>query len=130
MPTLLTFSGRVIRGDGFGRILGFPTANLDRRSYARLPRRTRLGVYAGYARVGQRAYRAACVVGPLDSRNLPKLEAYLLGCSGSLYGKRLAVSLVSYLRPYRKFASRHALVAQIRRDVAACRRLPPPARAK
>jgi riboflavin kinase/FMN adenylyltransferase len=44
-------SGRVIKGDGYGKNLGFPTANLERRQWARLKRKPKLGVWAGIAEI-------------------------------------------------------------------------------
>ncbi len=40
-------AGRVIRGEGFGKTLGFPTANIDRRQYVREKFKIKLGIWAG-----------------------------------------------------------------------------------
>ncbi len=115
--------GKVMEGDGYGKKLGFPTANLDRRQYSRLAQKPALGVYAGTAKIEGEAkeYRAAIVIGPLDKKKLPKLEAHLLDFSGTLYGRRLSFTLLSYLRPFQDFASETALKNQIRADVALAR---------
>ncbi|MDE2312172.1 MAG: riboflavin kinase [Patescibacteria group bacterium] len=119
-------SGRVIRGQRYGRVLGFRTANLERRQWARLRRKPKLGVWAGWvAEVGYKAkiqnWPAAVVVGPLDSRGLPKLEAHLIGFQGNLYGKRLVICLCRYLRPFRRYSSEAALRRQIQADIRRAR---------
>lgn len=121
--TLFSIDGRVVRGAGYGRKLGFPTANLDRREYARRKIRIPLGVYAGTAAVIgiQRVYRAGIVIGPTDKKGLPKIEAHLLGFSGALYGRRVLLRLVRYLRPFRRFRGESALKTQIARDLAQVR---------
>ncbi len=115
--------GRVIKGDGYGRVLGFPTANLDRRQYSRLAKKPRLGIYAGLAMIYDetKEYKAAIVIGPYDKKALPKIEAHLLDFSGVLYGKRLSLTLLRYLRPFQNFSSETALKNQIRADLARVR---------
>ena len=111
-------SGRVIRGDNFGKVLGFPTANLDRRQYQRRHLKIRFGVYCGQARLPSgRKYRAAIVIGPKDRRGLPKLEAHLLGFKGDLYGLYLNIYLNIYLRPFKKYPSIEQLRRQIKKDL-------------
>ena len=51
-------SGKVIHGEHYGRILGFPTANLDRRSFSRRKMKIRLGVWAGWGCVPFRPERS------------------------------------------------------------------------
>ena len=117
-------SGRIIQGDGYGKRLGFPTANVDRRQYSRDQLRIRFGVYAGQAVLenGQQ-YRAGIVIGPADKSGLPKLEAYLLGFKGNLYGKKIELHLNKFLRPYRVFPSESQLKQQIAKDVQTIKQL-------
>lgn len=116
---LFTLSGKVVRGVRLGRKLGFPTANLDRREYARKKLRIPFGVYAGTATISGRKklYRAGIVIGPLDRGGLPKIEAHLLGFSGILYGEKICLSLTRYLRPYKIFKSEDALKEKIASDL-------------
>ena len=119
-----TLRGRIIRGASYGRRLGFPTANLDRREYRRRDLRVREGVYAGSATVedSRRSYKAALVVGPKEDRSgLPKIEAYLLGFTGVLYGKRIILSFKKYLRPFLSFKTERELKGQIRKDISKVR---------
>ncbi len=81
--------------------------------------RVRLGVYAGRAEVGGMGYGygAGIVIGPLDRRGLPKIEAHLIGFEGSLYGKRVTLRLLKYLRPYKIFRDERILKKQIATDL-------------
>lgn len=116
--------GLVGKGDRYGRRLGFPTANLDRRQYARQKRHVRLGVYAGWATLPSgRKYLAGIVIGPLDKYGLPKLEAHLLDFKGNLYGRRISIYLKQYLRPFRRFQSEAELKQQIKKDLQNIKRL-------
>jgi riboflavin kinase / FMN adenylyltransferase len=120
--TILT--GRVVKGAGYGKELGFPTANIDRRQYVAARKRIRRGVYAGAVELPNgRRYKAGIVVGPKDSAGLPKLEAYLLGYRGNLYGKKLVFYLIKYLRPFKPYKSEPLLRAQISSDVKKIKQL-------
>ena len=129
----VAITGVVIRGAGYGQKLGFPTANLDRLGYSRRKRKPRIGVYAGTACIvtGQKSevkscrYPAAIVIGPRDDKGHPKIEAHLIGFHDVLYGKRLQLSFIKYLRPFRVFKSEAALRKQIRDDLNATRKLFP-----
>jgi riboflavin kinase/FMN adenylyltransferase len=109
--------GMVARGDGRGRTLGFPTANLgDPRSQ---PPAT--GVYAAWAGLGGATWPAAVNVGVLPTVGGERpltIEAHLLGFAGDAYGRSLALDLVARLRPEQRFASLDALRQQIGDDVA------------
>lgn len=112
--------GVVVRGEGRGKGLGFPTANLqvgDRDKLVPPP-----GVYAvrGILRDG-RAHPGALHVGPRPTfQGSPStIELHLIGFDGDLYGEQVRVDFVERLRDVRPFASVEALVAQLREDVAA-----------
>ncbi|HVY67387.1 MAG TPA: riboflavin kinase, partial [Patescibacteria group bacterium] len=75
----------------------------------------------GTATVGGKSYRAGIVIGPLDRRGLPKLEAHLLGFAGNLYGRSITLTLKRYLRPFRRYAAAAAISRQIERDLALVR---------
>ena len=118
----IRISGRVIHGEKYGRKLGFPTANIDRRSYSRRRLKVRLGVYAGSAGYWLNAkscklYKAAVIIGPIDNRGLPKIEAHLLNFEGNLYGQKIIIILQKYIRPFRKFLNEQELKKQIRKDL-------------
>ncbi len=104
--------GIVVRGDGRGRELGFPTANLDVPEALLVPPD---GVYAGWT--GGR--RAAVSIGtnPHFDGVERRVEAHLLDFDGDLYGRRLVVELWNPLREQRRFDSLDELVAAIGYDV-------------
>jgi riboflavin kinase/FMN adenylyltransferase len=104
--------GIVVRGDGRGRELGFPTANLDVPKDLLVPPD---GVYAGWAR----DRRAAVSIGtnPHFDGVERRVEAHLLDFDGDLYGERLVVEIWSPLREQRRFDSLEQLVAAIGDDV-------------
>ena len=116
---VVKINGTIGHGDGYGEKLGFPTANLDRRSWSHLKKKPTLGIHAGRASVGknQKKYKAAIVVGPMDDKGLPKIEAYLLGFTGNLYGVKCELSFIKYLRKFMSFTDTKSLKKQIARDV-------------
>ena len=120
-------SGRVIRGEGYGQKLGFPTANLERRSFSRIKQNIKLGVYAGFAEFELQgtSYNlpAGIVIGPIDKKGLPKIEAHIIGFNGNLYGKILSIYLNIYLRPFKKYTTEEDLKKQIEQDVDKIKRI-------
>ena len=112
--------GEVVSGDKRGRSIGFPTANVLPDPRVVVPG---TGVYAGYATVGGESYEACTNVGeaPTFERRERRVEAYLIGFEGDLYGKVLDVSFVEKLRGERKFSGIDELKAQIGRDVEGAR---------
>jgi riboflavin kinase/FMN adenylyltransferase len=114
--------GEVVEGDRRGRTIGFPTANVLSDERALVPAR---GVYAGYVQVGGERYGACTNVGtaPTFDRRESKVEAYLLGYEGDLYGKVIDVTFEERLRQEKRFSGIGELKEQIVRDVAEARRV-------
>lgn len=113
-----TVSGVVEQGAGRGRGLGFPTANIAVPARKQLPPD---GVYA--VRV---EWAGGVVDGMLNQGHRPTfgdggrlLEAHLFGFDGTLYGRIVRVTWVSWLRDVQRFGSVEALQAQLERDRAA-----------
>ncbi len=124
----IEISGKVVQGDHYGKRLGFPTANLDRREYVRKKLKIRLGVWAGRAELKIqnskfKIYPAGIIIGPIDKKGLPKIEAHLIGFKGNLYGKYLNIYLNKYLRPYKKFKAEEELKKQIKKDIGRIKNL-------
>jgi len=113
-----TVIGNVIPGDGRGRQLGIPTANLDIWSERALPK---TGVYACRVDVERKVYHAVTNIGfrPTfqQSSVTPHVETHILDYDGSLYDKQIVVSFINRLRNERKFTDIQALVDQIRMDI-------------
>ncbi|HEV2756702.1 MAG TPA: bifunctional riboflavin kinase/FAD synthetase [Actinomycetota bacterium] len=115
--------GIVEHGDSRGAGLGFPTANLAIDPSIAAPP---VGVYAGRARAGGSWFPAATNVGvnpTFGGGGPPRIESYLIGFEGDLYGQSLRVEFWERLRDEERFDSAEALVEQIERDVAATRAL-------
>lgn len=112
--------GLVVHGDERGRLLGFPTANLEIDAQKILPAD---GVYAVRARVDDTNYFGAANIGvrpTLDgTRHLT--EVHLLDVQRDLYRKELEVQFIARLRGERRFAGIEALQAQIAADVQQAR---------
>ena len=110
-------AGTVRRGEGRGRTIGFPTANLGEPT-SEMPVN---GVYAARAWLDGRSYPAALNIGVLptiaDGRSLT-VEAHLIGFSGDCYDASLQLDLLARIRPEQRFPSLEALRSQIAADVA------------
>jgi len=132
------FRGVVVRGEGRGRALGFPTANLRVGSPDKLLPPP--GVYAvrgvlpggllpggllpgGKAAAG--TVPGALHIGPRPTfqGSPPSVELHLIDFEGDLYGEVVRVDLVRRLREIQPFGSPEALVAQLARDVEEARRV-------
>lgn len=114
--------GEVRHGEKIGRTLGFPTANIW------LPPGTDLrhGIYAvrvaiapgvvhgGVASFGRR---------PTFDDGAPLFETYLFDFAGNLYGRRIEIELLDWIRPEEKFSSAEALVAAMQGDAAKAREI-------
>jgi riboflavin kinase/FMN adenylyltransferase len=120
-------TGTVVRGDGRGRQLGFPTANLAFDAPVTLPPD---GIYT--VRVGwggrdplyprqQAGGVVSLGVRPTFGGGARVLEVYLLDVDADLYGQRLRVEFVRRQRGERRFATTDALIAQMGRDVKRAR---------
>ena len=104
-------SGKVIRGDGYGKKIGFPTVNLETAMKEFPPE----GIYSGVAMLNNLEYRAGIVVGPGK-----KVEAHLMGYNGDAYGKQVSLQINKFLREYKKFDTEEELKEQIKKDLKQC----------
>jgi riboflavin kinase/FMN adenylyltransferase len=104
------YSGVVIHGDGEGRRLGFPTANIQVEQ--RLS-----GIWAGTVTIDRHTYPSALFA----SVRRPILEAHILDFDGDLYGRHISVEIVQSIREDRAFSSIEDLRQQIVNDVQSVR---------
>jgi len=119
-----TLYGRVVRGRGVGRLLEYPTANLQLGDQV-IPAD---GVYAGYAEVAGSRCAAAISVGSAptfcpEAGGQRTVEAFLLNSPGVLYDRDIALSFTRRLREQRRYDSPEALKAQMAKDVEQVRQL-------
>jgi len=111
--------GQVVRGEGRGRRLGFPTANLrleDERKA--LPE---FGVYGGEAHFGSDRFPAIGNIGlrpTFGDGKAPSVEVHLRGVDADLYGQDIEFELRRFIRPEKTFDSVESLRLQIAEDVA------------
>ncbi|MFM5931277.1 MAG: bifunctional riboflavin kinase/FAD synthetase [Novosphingobium sp.] len=113
--------GAVQHGDKNGRLLGFPTANLDLGTYLR----PAYGIYAVTGRLPDgRLLHGAANIGVRPTFDPPKelLEPHFFDFSEDLYGQEIEVAFHKFLRGEEKFASLDALKNQMARDCAAARK--------
>ena len=114
-------SGRVVHGEKRGRLLGYPTLNLELPAARKLL--PPLGVYAVRAQTPLGTYGGMMNLGPRPTFGdaAVTLEAHLFGDAPELYGARVRIDFVSRLRDTMRFADASALVAQLGRDAEAAR---------
>ena len=140
-----SFLGRVVPGEGRGRTLGFPTANIQGDDETILPAGVYFAAVSRWGRLGSRSgdpdesapadlprtppnskrMDAVVNIGQRPTFEAPSrhatVEAHLLDFEGDLYGEALEVHFLRRHRDEQRFSSRSELVAQIERDVAAFR---------
>lgn len=116
--------GIVAKGQQRGRMLGFPTANISLSDKAKLIPRD--GVYEVLVRVGEedKQYKGALNIGyrpSVDDQLRFTVEVYILDFDEDIYGQKICVEFLSFIRPEMKFGSVEQLMAQIKSDVAQIR---------
>ena len=123
----ITFLGHVVRGDGRGHRIGFPTANLDLEGELLPPN----GVYLGTTAFQRRVLRSLVNIGvrPTFDGHKRVVEVHILNFNADLYGLSLEVVLHRRLRDEMRFSRVEDLVNQLHRDreMALAGRAPRPA---
>jgi riboflavin kinase/FMN adenylyltransferase len=117
-----SLSGEVVIGAQRGRILGFPTANLEVRPERAVPAD---GVYAVFASLGKERHPAVANVGvrPSFDNGQRTVEIHILDFDRDIYGCDLVVEFVARLRDERRFEDIDDLVSQIDRDSQSAREI-------
>lgn len=108
--------GEVVHGDKVGRLIGYPTANIDYTNYY-LPKN---GVYAVSVLIDDKSYIGCLNLGHNPTINYSaskRLEVFIINYSGDLYKKEITVTFDKYLRDEMKFNGLDQLLIQIRKDV-------------
>ena len=116
-----SLAGTVVRGDGRGRELGFPTANLLIHGTDKLIPAE--GIYACHATVPEGRFMGALHIGdrPTFAGAGAAVEVFLLDFDGELYGCEVRLDLIERLRPVAAFGSAAGLARQMRADVSRAR---------
>ncbi|NLH57976.1 MAG: bifunctional riboflavin kinase/FAD synthetase [Clostridiales bacterium] len=115
-------TGKVVKGFGLGRKLGFPTANMRYPKNKQIPG---LGIYAVECKLSNRTYMGVTSIGynPTFDRKEISIETYIMDFNEDIYGKDLSVSFIEKIRDEIKFASKEELSEQINKDVFTARKL-------
>jgi len=116
--------GKVIAGDGRGKLIGVPTANLETWTEQAIPK---AGVYATFVNVREQSYRGVVNIGvrPTFEQGpvIPRVEVHILKFEQEIYGEEIVLNFVSRLRDERRFQNVEALVEQIQTDIAQAEQL-------
>lgn len=111
-----TTEGIVVHGDARGRLLGFPTANIQTKSTVRLPK---VGVYITEILIGDTWYPSMGSIGTNDTfeKNRPiTVEVNIFDFKADIYGEHVKVRWLDYLRDQEAYPSVEALIAQLKDD--------------
>ncbi len=115
--------GSVIAGSRLGRILGFPTANINPHHEVIPPS----GIYAVQIILSGKKYNGACYIGRRPTfhlKNKPiRIEVHIFDFHKNIYGKFLEIQFVKLIRKDKKFHSVKDLLLQIKKDIISCRRI-------
>lgn len=114
MQSMQSFRGKVQHGDKRGKLLGYPTANMN------VKRQIEEGVYVSKVKVDNDWKMALTFIGAAKTFNKTevKAESFLLDFSGDLYDKMLSVQLLYKIRGTETFTftSEKALIEQMKKD--------------
>ncbi len=110
-----SFTGRVQKGDGRGKTLGFPTANVE---YPQNKIKVKNGVYVTKVTVGKKQYMGVTNIGarPTYPTDTPPSETFIINKKANLYGKLVKIELLEFIREPKAFESADALSQQIKKD--------------
>jgi len=109
--------GTVIRGSTLGRMLGFPTANINPHHEV-IPA---CGIYAVKIILGKDKFQGICYIGSRPTLKGDKkinIEAHIFNFHKDIYGKILELQFIKKIRSDKKFPDLKALAAQIKKDIA------------
>ena len=109
-------SGEVVKGKQLGRTIGFPTANIQiEEDYKLIPRN---GAYVVKAIVDQKEVFGMMNIGfnPTVNGQKQTIEVHLFDFDTDIYGEKIEITLLQYLREEQKFGSLDLLIAQLNQD--------------
>ncbi|GBU06864.1 bifunctional riboflavin kinase/FAD synthetase [Bacteroidales bacterium] len=116
--------GLVIEGNKMGRKFGFPTANIS------LLEKNKLvpgdGIYAVWVYIGEQKLRGMCYLGArptLFDHGEARIEVNILDFEGDIYGVKLCIEFIAFVRGDIKFAKTEGLIQQLAKDELAVREI-------
>lgn len=112
-----SLTGTVVKGKQLGRTIGFPTANISvAENYKLIPKN---GAYVVKALLSEKEVWGMMNIGnnpTVDDANKLNIEVHLLDFSEDIYGKKITVELIDFLREEQKFNSLDELITQLNKD--------------
>ncbi|MEO0198550.1 MAG: bifunctional riboflavin kinase/FAD synthetase [candidate division WOR-3 bacterium] len=117
-----SLQGIVQKGAGIASTLGFRTINLDIPEKKIIPKN---GVYAVITEVSGRIFPGACYIGSSPTLGLDRfaVEVHIIGYNEELYGQKVNISFVDFLREDKKFDNVESLKSQIVQDISQAKAL-------
>ncbi len=117
-----SLEGPVVNGEARGRLLGFPTANVEVPQEVVHPPN---GIYSTVATTQGHSHLSVTSIGvrPTFGGGQRTVETFIMDFNGDLYGQTLKIELQQRIRNEERFDSVNALIAQMHKDVATARRL-------
>ena len=116
-------NGRVIRGDGRGKELGYPTANIRPfSSYKLIPN---AGVYTTFITIDGQTFESTTYIGNRSTFNLQQnvIEVYIHEFENDIYDMKVDLEFIDFIRNDKKFESSKGLIKQIQKDIEQSREL-------
>ncbi len=110
-------SGRVQTGDGRGKSLGYPTANIEPVSHIMIPAD---GVYAVRCIIDRQVFDGVCNIGcrpTFKNTKETNIEVHIFKNLGNIYGKEILVDFVAKIRSEKRYKDKEQLISQISRDI-------------
>ena len=111
-----SLNGKVVKGKGVGRKIGFPTVNIHTFDHVIPPR----GVYASVVEIDKKKYLGAFNIGwrpTVDNTKAIIIEGYIVGFRRNVLSKAIKVVFLERIRPEKKFSSLKVLQKAIKQDV-------------
>ncbi|MTI67486.1 MAG: bifunctional riboflavin kinase/FAD synthetase [Firmicutes bacterium] len=111
-----SLKGKVVKGKGIGKELGFPTANLSVNNKYLIPKP---GVYKTYTVINDKRYLSVTSIGknPTFNNNNLSVETHILDFNKNLYNKTIKIEFLQFLRGVIKFKNKDQLITQVDKDI-------------
>lgn len=116
MQHFFLLEGIVVKGKQIGRTIGFPTANIEvQDQYKLIPKN---GVYAVNVKVNQQQYKGMLNIGtkPTFNHQEKTIEVNIFDFNEDIYGEKIQIEFVQFIREEKKYSSKEALQQQIVKD--------------
>jgi riboflavin kinase / FMN adenylyltransferase len=119
--------GDVVKGNAFGKKLGFPTANMNPHHEVLPPP----GLYAVDVFYRGKKFNGLCFIGPTpefvrphkNRRSAGNVEVHILNFHQNIYGQHLEIQFIRKMRPVKQFPFPADLVVQIKKDIIRAKRI-------